>query len=124
MVGSKEAGVFFVMSLGISSRAYPTASLAAIFAMGNPVALDASADERETLGFISMITMRPSSGHIANWMFEPPVSTPISRIARIAAFLILWYSLSVKVWAGATVMLSPVWIPMGSKFSMRSEERR
>ncbi len=38
MVGSKEAGVFRVMSLGISSRVYPTASLAAILAMGNPVA--------------------------------------------------------------------------------------
>ena len=29
-----------------------------------------------------------------------------------------WYSLSVSVKAGATVMLSPVWTPMGSTFSM------
>lgn len=33
MVGSKDAGVFFVISLGISSSVYPTASFAAIFAM-------------------------------------------------------------------------------------------
>ena len=29
-----------------------------------------------------------------------------------------WYSLSVMVCTGATVMESPVWMPMGSKFSM------
>src|SRR5512139_3099769 len=107
MVGSKQAGVFFVMSLGISSSVYPTANFAAILAIGNPVALEARAEERETLGFISMMTIRPSSGRIANWMFDPPVSTPISRMARMAASLIRWYSLSVRVWAGATVMLSP-----------------
>jgi hypothetical protein len=42
------------MSFGISSREYPTASLAAIFAIGNPVALLASALERLTRGFISI----------------------------------------------------------------------
>ena len=30
----------------------------------------------------------------------------------------IWYSLSVSVSAGATVMLSPVWMPIGSTFSM------
>ena len=30
--------------------------------MGNPVAFDASAELRETRGFISMMTMRPSFG--------------------------------------------------------------
>ena len=30
----------------------------------------------------------------------------------------IWYSLSVRVSAGATVMLSPVCTPMGSTFSM------
>ena len=30
----------------------------------------------------------------------------------------IWYSLSVRVWAGATVMESPVCTPMGSRFSM------
>ena len=55
MEGSKDAGVFRVMSLAIWSRLKPTDSLAAILAMGKPVALEASAEERETLGFISMI---------------------------------------------------------------------
>ena len=31
---------------------------------------------------------------------------------------IFWYSTSLSVWAGATVMESPVCTPMGSKFSM------
>ncbi|MNE21467.1 hypothetical protein D3C80_1146320 [compost metagenome] len=48
-------------------------------AMGKPVALDARAEERDTRGFISMTTMRPSAGLIAHWTLEPPVSTPISR---------------------------------------------
>ena len=30
----------------------------------------------------------------------------------------IWYSLSVRVSAGATVTLSPVWMPIGSTFSM------
>ena len=30
----------------------------------------------------------------------------------------IWYSLSVSVSAGATVMLSPVWTPIGSMFSI------
>ena len=30
----------------------------------------------------------------------------------------IWYSRSLKVWAGATVMESPVWTPMGSRFSI------
>ena len=46
MEGSKEAGVLSVMSFGIMSSVLPHASLAAIFAMGNPVALEASAEER------------------------------------------------------------------------------
>ncbi len=54
-------------------------------AIGKPVALDASAEERDTRGFISMTTMRPSAGFTANWTFEPPVSTPISRSTAIEA---------------------------------------
>ena len=42
------------------------ASFAAIFAIGNPVAFEASAEERLTLGFISMTTTLPSSGLTAN----------------------------------------------------------
>ncbi len=55
---------------------------------------------------------------MANWMFEPPVSTPMRRMQANAASRILWYSTSDNVWAGATVTESPVWTPMGSKFSM------
>ena len=86
--------------------------------MGKPVAFEASAEERDTRGFISITTMRPSAGLMPNWMFEPPVSTPISRMMASEASRIRWYSLSVSVWAGATVMESPVCTPMGSKFSI------
>ena len=41
-----------------------------------PGRFDASADERETRGFISMTRSAPVSRSRANWMFEPPVSTP------------------------------------------------
>ena len=82
------------------------------------MAFEASADERDTRGFISITTMRPSAGFTANWMFDPPVSTPISRMMATAASRMTWYSLSDKVWAGATVIESPVWMPMGSTFSI------
>ncbi len=36
----------------------------------------------------------------------------------IAEVRSIWYSWSDKVWDGATTMLSPVWTPIGSKFSM------
>ncbi len=86
--------------------------------MGKPVALDASAELRLTRGFISMTTMRPVSGWTANWMFEPPVSTPTARMTAKEASRMIWYSLSVRVWMGATVIESPVWMPIGSKFSI------
>src|SRR5262245_30330336 len=94
------------------------ASFAAILAIGNPVAFEARADERDTRGFISMTIKRPSLGLMANWIFEPPVSTPTFLIILRAALRINWYSRSVRVWAGATVIESPVWIPIGSKFSI------
>ena len=65
-----------------------------------------------------MTIIRPVRGLMANWTFEPPVSTPISRRMASEASRIRWYSLSVSVCAGATVMLSPVWTPIGSKFSI------
>ena len=40
------------------------------------MALEASAEERDTRGFISITTISSVSGLTANWMFEPPVSTP------------------------------------------------
>src|ERR687895_584127 len=81
------------------------ASFAAILAMGNPVALDASADERDTRGFISITTNRPSSGCTANWMLQPPVSTPTSRSTAMPTSRMCWYSRSVRVIAGLTDLL-------------------
>ena len=118
MEGSNDAGVFRVISLGIPSSVQPTASLAAILAMGKPVALEASAEERDTRGFISMIISSPSAGFTAIWTLEPPHSTPISRMMSTEASRRRWYSLSVRVCAGAMVMESPVCTPMGSRFSM------
>ena len=65
-----------------------------------------------------MTTWSPVAGSTANWMLEPPVSTPIRRMQAKAASRMRWYSWSERVWAGATVIESPVWTPMGSKFSM------
>ena len=87
-------------------------------AIGKPVAFDARADERDTRGFISITIMRPVSGFTANWTLEPPVSTPIARSTAIEASRIAWYSLSVRVCAGATVIESPVCTPIGSRFSI------
>ena len=42
------------------------ASFAATFAIGKPVALDANAEDRDTLGFISITIILPSLGLIAN----------------------------------------------------------
>ncbi len=106
------------MSFGSSSRRYPTASFVPIRAIAKPVAFDASADERETRGFISITTMSPFAGFTANWILQPPASTPISRITAIAASRITWYSRSVSVIAGATVIESPVCTPIGSTFSI------
>ncbi len=80
MEGSKQLGVFFVMSFGISSSVYPTASFAAIFAIGNPVAFEARAELRDTRGFISITMSLPVFGWRANCTFDPPVSTPIFLI--------------------------------------------
>ncbi len=82
------------------------------------MAFDASALDRETRGFISITTIRPSSGLTANWMLQPPVSTPTSRITPIAMSRSRWYSRSVSVIAGATVIESPVCTPIGSTFSI------
>jgi len=106
------------MSFASSCRRYPTANRAAILAMGKPVALEASADERDTRGFISMTSTRPVCGCSANWTFEPPVWTPTRDMTRRAWSRSTWYSLSVSVWAGATVIESPVCTPIGSMFSI------
>ena len=49
---------------------------------------------------------------------EPPVSTPTRRMTANASSRICWYSTSVSVCAGATVIESPVCTPIGSTFSI------
>ena len=67
---------------------------------------------------ISITIIRPVAGSIANWMLQPPVSTPTARMMPMATSRIRWYSRSVRVIAGATVIESPVCTPIGSKFSI------
>ena len=86
--------------------------------MGKPVALEARAEDRETRGFISTTTMSPLSGLMANWMLLPPVSTPTARMTAMARIAHPLVFLVGQRLAGATVIESPVWTPMGSKFSM------
>ena len=62
--------------------------------------------------------MSPVRGCTANCTFEPPVSTPMRRIHVKAASRISWYSRSVRVCAGATVIDSPVCTPIASMFSI------
>ena len=65
--------------------------------MGKPVALEASAEERDTRGFISMTITSSVAGLTANWTFEPPVSTPTARITAMAWSRSTWYWRSVSV---------------------------
>src|SRR5207237_380982 len=89
------------MSFRISSSVYPTARRAAILAIGNPVALLASALERETRGFISITTTSSVPRLNANCTFDPPVCTPTARIAAIAWSRSTRYCLSVSLCWGA-----------------------
>ena len=82
------------------------------------MAFDASALDRDTRGFISITTTSPLAGLTANCTFDPPVSTPTRRMQARAASRMIWYSTSLSVCAGATVMESPVCTPIGSKFSI------
>ena len=95
------------------------ASFAAIFAIGKPVAFDASADERDTRGFISMTTSRPvgrvapRTGCCSRRCPRRPRAAPRCRGRACAGT-----RRSVSVMAGATVTESPVCTPIGSTFSM------
>ena len=87
-------------------------------AMGKPVAFEARAELRETRGFISMTRSSPLARSRANCTLAPPVATPTARMTVRAASRSRWSSGSVRVMAGATVAESPVWIPIGSMFSI------
>ncbi len=79
--------------------------------------MDARAEERESRAFTSMILYSSEAGSRAYWMLHSP-TMPMLRMTWRATVRKRWYSLSVRVWEGATTMLSPVWMPRGSKFSM------
>ena len=51
-------------------------------------------------------------------MLQPPVSTPTARMIAMPMSRSCWYSRSVRVSAGATVIESPVCTPIGSRFSI------
>ena len=55
-----------------------------------------------------MTRSSPVSRLRANWMFEPPVSTPTARMIATAASRSSWYASSESVICGATVTESPV----------------
>ena len=61
-------------------------------AIGKPVAFEASADERDTRGFISITRSSPVPGSYANWTFAPPVATPTARARECRASRRRWYS--------------------------------
>ena len=82
------------------------------------MAFEASAELRETRGFISMTTTSPVARLRANWTLAPPVETPTARMTVMAASRSDWSSGSVSVITGATVTESPVWTPIGSMFSI------
>ena len=73
----------------------------------------------DTRGFISMTTMSPVVGvHARTARSSRRSRRPTRRMQANAASRIAWYSTSVSVWAGATVIESPVCTPIGSTFSI------
>ena len=58
----------------ISSRSSPAASIAETKAIGKPVAFDASADEREVRGLISITIILPVCVLRANCTLVPPIT--------------------------------------------------
>ncbi len=96
----------------------PAASKAETWAMGKPVALEARAEEREVRGLISITTMRPVCGSWANWTLVPPITPIASTMAWACRSNSFWRAGSM-VSIGATQRESPVWVPMGSTFSMK-----
>jgi hypothetical protein len=87
-------------------------------AIGKPVAFEARAELRETRGFISITTTSPLARSRANCTLAPPVATPTSRMTVMAASRSDCSSRSLRVITGATVTESPVWTPIGSRFSI------
>ena len=104
-----------------SSSGSRSTSLAAILAIGKPVALDARADERDTRVHFDHdhpavvrvdreLDVRTAGFH-ADFAQDGDGGVTQQLVFR-----------SVRVWAGATVIESPVWMPMGSKFFDRAND--
>ena len=88
-----------------------------MYASGYPVALLASADDRDSLALISIAVYCSDVGSRANWMLHSP-TIPQWLVARIAAERSMWYSWLLSVCDGAITMLSPVCTLIESTFSM------
>src|SRR6266849_7270887 len=88
-----------------------------MYAIGYPVAFDARAELLDNLELTSITLNSSLFGSSANWMLHSP-TMPSVRMTFWAVSLRRLYSRFVSVWEGATTMLSPVWIPIGSMFSM------
>ena len=87
-------------------------------AIGKPVALEASAEEQEVLGLISITTIRPVTGSWANCTLVPPITSTDSTILYACRCSSFWHS-SDMVSIGAEQKESPVWTPSGSIFSIK-----
>src|SRR5437660_10516479 len=88
-----------------------------MYAIGYPVAFEASAELLDNLELTSITLNSSLLGSTANWILHSPIM-PSVRMTFWAVSLRMLYSRFVSVWLGAPTMLSPVWIPMGSRFSM------
>ena len=86
--------------------------------MGNPVAFDASADERDVLGLISITMILSDTGSCANCTLVPPI-TCTSLTILYACSCRRFCTSSEMVSMGAEQKESPVCTPMGSMFSMK-----
>ena len=87
-------------------------------AIGKPVALEASAEKRDTRGFISMTTTRPVRVDAELHVRATGIDADLAQRTAMEASRRRWYSLSVRVCAGATAIESPVCTPIGSRFSI------
>ena len=63
-------------------------------AIGKPVALDASADERETLGFISITRISPVSASATS--ARPPDAFDFRTMASTRCSTISWMTMSME----------------------------
>ena len=118
MAGSKLAGVS-ARNVIVESIERATGPQVFFCDFGNPSGtpvLDVKADERLTRGFISMTAIRPVFGsvyQIVRLNTGLPRQSHATPMTRYAWF---WYSLSVKVRAGATVMSRLYAHPWGQSF--------